>query len=287
VFMSSSGLPPLNWLRAFEAAARCLSFTGAAKELNMTQSAVSQHIKNLEHFMGRAMFVRRTRSLSLTEAGESYLPVVQEAFATLSSGARALIGVDRGQVLSLQCNLAFSVFWLAPRLGALTAKFPWMTINMTTSLWERQTDGADAEIRFGRILKDDPNARFLSGGQAYPVAAPGWSGDWRDETLFDCSGVVTNWDTWAGVRGLTLPKEKQVHLSTTFVVSCNAALAGCGLAMSHDALAGDLIEAGRLIRPFDWSVPMTETYALMRRPVHAETPATRAFDEWLLTEISA
>ncbi|MGB0504579.1 MAG: LysR family transcriptional regulator [Pikeienuella sp.] len=283
--MSSSDLPPLNWLRAFEAAARCLSFTGAAKELNMTQSAVSQHIKNLEHYMGRPLFVRRTRSLSLTEAGESYLPVVQEAFATLSSGARALIGVDRGQVLSLQCNLAFSVFWLAPRLGELTSKFPWMTINMTTSLWERQTDGADAEIRFGRVLRDDPNARFLSGGHAYPVAAPGWSGDWQDETLFDCSGVVTNWDTWVGVKGLVLPKGNQVHLSTTFVVSINAALAGCGLAMSHDVLAGDLIEAGRLIRPFDWSVPMTEVYALMRRPSHAETPATREFDEWLLEEL--
>lgn len=285
--MSSPDLPPLNWLRAFEAAARCLSFTGAAKELNMTQSAVSQHIKNLEHYMGRPLFVRRTRSLSLTEAGESYLPVVQEAFATLSSGARALIGYDRGQVLSLQCNLAFSTFWLAPRLGELTAKFPWMTINMTTSLWERQDDGADADIRFGRILRNDPNARFLSGGEAYPVAAPGWAGEWTEATLFDCSGVVTNWDTWAAAAGQSLPNGKQVHLSTTFVVSCNAAIAGCGLAMSHDALAADLIREGRLIKPFDWSVPMTEIYALMRRPTHAETPATRAFDEWLLNEVGA
>ena len=112
-----TALPPLNWLRAFESSARNLSFTSAAADLNMTQSAVSQQIKSLEQHLGRTLFIRRTRSIELTDAGLSYLPVVQEAFEVLATGTRMMTGGDHGKILSIQCNLAFSVFWLAPRLG--------------------------------------------------------------------------------------------------------------------------------------------------------------------------
>ena len=110
---NDTSLPPLNWLRAFESAARHLSFTSAAADLNMTQSAVSQQIKNLEHYLGRTLFIRRTRSIVMTDAGYAYLPVVQEAFETLATGTRMMTGGDRGAILSVQCNIAFSVFWLS------------------------------------------------------------------------------------------------------------------------------------------------------------------------------
>lgn len=117
----SQSLPPLTWLRAFEATARHLSFTRAASELNLTQSAVSQHVRSLESFLNRALFLRKTRALELTEDGGNYLPVVREAFDLLASGTQAFIGADRGRSMVLQCNLAFSVFWLAPRLARLYA----------------------------------------------------------------------------------------------------------------------------------------------------------------------
>src|SRR6476620_3662182 len=104
----SNTLPPLNWLRVFEASARHLSFTNAAAELHITQSAVSQQIRALETYCGRPLFRRRSRILELTEAGRDLLPVVQDAFSRLSAGTRALSGADIGRRVNVQSNLSFS-----------------------------------------------------------------------------------------------------------------------------------------------------------------------------------
>ena len=157
--MTERSLPPLNWLRAFESSARQLSFTRAAEELHMTQSAVSQQIKSLENYLRRDLFIRKPRALQLTEAGRSYLPIVQEAFVTLGKGTRALTGGSRtrGQTLNLQCNMAFSTFWLAPRMSSLLAQYPWMTVNVVNVLWhpEQSASASDLEIRF------TANVRYL------------------------------------------------------------------------------------------------------------------------------
>ena len=115
-------LPPLNWLRAFESASRHLSFTDAARELHMTQSAVSQQIKALENYLGRTFFIRKARSLELTEAALAYLPSVDAAFKLLYQGTQGLLGVDHDQLLEVRANLAFTVFWLTPRLGRFVSQ---------------------------------------------------------------------------------------------------------------------------------------------------------------------
>ena len=162
--MQLDGLPPLNWLRAFETSARHLSFTLAASELNLTQSAVSQHVRSLESFLGRDLFLRKTRAIELTEAGANYLPVVREAFQMLASGTRAFTGGDRGRTLTLHCNMAFSVHWLAPRLKRLYAAHPWIVLNIVTPIWdpERQAANAQVEIRFGRPEDMSPAAQQLT-----------------------------------------------------------------------------------------------------------------------------
>ena len=104
-------LPPLSWLRAFEAAARHLSFTLAAREIHVTQSAVSQHVRNLEDYLGCQLFIRKTRAIELTEAGENYLPIVGSAFQTIAAGTRSMIRSDPDKNLSVHCNLAFATFW--------------------------------------------------------------------------------------------------------------------------------------------------------------------------------
>lgn len=289
--MVKQGLPPLNWLRAFEASARHLSFTGAAQELNMTQSAVSQHIKNLEQFLGRALFVRRTRALQLTEAGFNYLPTVQEAFATLSAGTRALIGGDRGRILTVQSNMAFSAFWLAPRLADLLAHHPWLTLNIVTAIWdpERTAPAAEVEVRFGRKLDDAVGGTRLTRDRAYPVCAPALAADadWRAQTLFDCSGVLGNWEAWLAAQGERLPRGKMVNLGSTYVISLNAALGGAGLAMAHDTLAGDLLKHGSLVAPFEATLEMAEAYYLIAPAEHEETPASRAFCACMLEAFEA
>ncbi|MEX3012055.1 LysR family transcriptional regulator [Hoeflea sp. TYP-13] len=284
--MAGAGLPPLTWLRAFETAARHLSFTQAAAELNLTQSAVSQHVRSLEGFLGRELFIRRTRALHLTEAGSNYLPIVQEAFDVLAVGTRTFTGGNRGQRLMVKCNLAFSIFWLAPRLSGLMDAHPWLTLNITTPIWDPEaTEGtAEVEIRFGRPATMPKTARRLSRETAYPVCAPALSAemaDWQTARLFDCAGVLTNWETWLASQGHALQKDRQVNLASTYVVAMTAVQHGAGLAMSHDTLATGLLSSGALVTPYDHRIEMPEAYFLLSSPSHEETPAVRAFTDWV------
>ena len=282
-------LPPLNWLRAFEAAARHLSFTQAAAELNVTQSAISQHVRSLEALLGRELFIRRTRALHLTEAGANYLPTIREAFGLLASGTRAFRGGDRGRSLLVQCNLAFAVFWLTPRLAGLVEAHPWLELNLTTPIWdpERSARGAEVEVRFGRASEMSDAAVRLTHDRYYPVCRPGYSDgdpDWAGVPLFDCSGVMENWETWLAGQGRPMPPGKRVHLASTYAVSVGAALHGAGLAMAHDTVACDLLASGALVRPWPHAATMSAAYFLIAPPRHAETPASRAFVEWILDE---
>ena len=195
--METGALPPLNWLWAFEASARHLSFTATAGEFNMMQSAVSQQMRALEQFLGRTLFVRRPRAMQLTDAGLAYLPVVQEAFKTLPAGTRMMTGDDRGRILTVHSNMAFSAFWLALRLGDLFARHPWLRLNITTHTWdpEHAPSPADIEIRFGRRLGDRFDAIRLGEERSYPVCKPQYCDtlqDWRTANLFDCTGAVSN-----------------------------------------------------------------------------------------------
>ena len=287
--MTTPGLPPLTWLRAFEAAARHLSFTRAAGELHLTQSAVSQHVRSLESFLGRELFVRKTRALELTEAGANYLPIVREAFDVLARGTRAFTGGDRGRHLVIQCNMGFSVFWLAPRLPRLYAAHPWLVLNIVTPIWDPERNAAQAalEIRFGRAGDMSGHARRLTQDRFYPVCAPGYQDgevDTERATLFDCAGVTGSWEAWFATQGRAFPRGDEVNRASTFVIAINAALYGAGMAMGHDTLVRDLIAEGRLVRPFDHAPPLSEGYFLLPPPAHADTPASRAFLDWFEEE---
>lgn len=284
--MTENSLPPLTWLRAFEASARHLSFTQAAGELNLTQSAVSQHVRSLESYLGRELFIRRTRALNLTEDGANYLPVVQEAFDILAVGTRAFRGSDRGQRLMINCNMAFSIFWLAPRLAELLSDAPWLTLNIVTPIWdpERSAAASEVEVRFGRAASMPKGAFCLSKEEAFPVAAPfvgGDAPDWQHQPLFDCAGVVTGWEAWLSAQKLQLPKGKAISLASTYVVAMTAAQHAAGLAMSHDTLAGKLLQSGGLVAPYAFRIPMAEAYFLLETPRHEETPASRVFNRWI------
>ncbi len=287
--MSGKQLPPLNWLRAFEASARHLSFTGAARELNMTQSAVSQQIKSLEQHLGHPLFIRQPRVLHLTEAGERYLPVIQDAFERLQAGTQSLTGGQRHQRLTIQCNMAFSIFWLAPRLSRLLDKHPWLSINVVSEIWTTQTEpSASVVIRYGREIAKSGSAERLAQGSFYPVCSPevAATADWRKDRLFDCSAVLCSWEAWLSDQGLRLPADQIVNLASTYSITLTAAVNGAGLTMGHDVLVQDMIDQGRLVRPFDHSVPMQEAYFLMLPARHSQTPATRAFIDWIQGEFA-
>ena len=287
--MSRSDLPPLNWLRAFEASARHLSFTGAAAELNMTQSAVSQQIKTLEAHLGRQLFHRRPRRLELTEAAKSYLPAVQDAFATLAHGTRAILGPGAEQVLQVQSNMGFAVLWLAPRLNRLFALHPWLRLNVTTAIWqpERTAATADVEIRFGRSPGEGVAAERLTRDRFYPVCAPGYpveEATLLSVPLYDCADMLCTWEAWFAGQGRALPRATPITYASTYAFTLAAAAAGCGVALAHDTLAGHMIETGRLVRPFAHAEPMEEAYFLLAPDAASASPAARAFCEWIRAE---
>ena len=287
---SQNPLPPLGWLRTFEAAARHLSFTGAARDLNMTQSAVSQQIKALEAHLGRPLFHRRPRALELTEAGITYLPVVREAFRTLIQGTRAVTGDTAGAV-RVQCNLSFAVHWLAPRLPRFRATHPGVLLDISTELWEprEMAEGADMEIRLSLRPSDTVRAELLWRDHFYPVCTPGYPvtlATLADQPLYDCSNLLANWAAWAEDQGLDWPNPPITH-ATTYTVTLAVAEAGGGLALAHDIIARRLIGQGRLVAPFAHRAPMPEAYYLILSPQAERSPGCVAFADWLRAEIAA
>jgi LysR family glycine cleavage system transcriptional activator len=283
-------LPPLNWLRAFEAAARNLSFTGAARDLNMTQSAVSQQIKSLEGYMGRPLFHRRHRALELTQTGISYLPVVRDAFRTLEHGTRALTRTE-ANVLRVQSNLTFAVQWLAPRLSRFRALHPDVHINISTELWEPRdlAEGVDVEIRYSLRPSDRVHAELLWTDHYYPVCHPSYQvtlSDLHAQPLYDCSNMMGTWSVWAEEQALTWPNPP-VTYATTYSVSLSVAAAGGGLALAHDVIADRLIATGQVHAPFAHRAVMQECYYLIQSPQAQAMPAAEKFASWLKSELTA
>ncbi len=290
VMAMADPLPPLGWLRAFEASARHLSFTGAARDLNMTQSAVSQQIKSLEAYLGRPLFHRRPRVLELTETGITYLPVVREAFRTLARGTRAVTGGDAGAVRVL-VNLSFAVHWLAPRLARFRAAHPEVRLSLSTGLWEprEMAEGMDVEIRYSLRPPDTVRAELLRSDHYYPVCAPGLRVSLQtlaDKPLYDCTNLLCNWAGWAEDQGLAWP-DPPITYATTFTLSLAIARAGGGLALGHDTIAAGLIAEGALVAPFDHRAPMQEAYYLILSPQAERAPGAGAFTNWLRHELTA
>ena len=288
--MAANRLPPLNWLRSFEAAARRLSFTAAAEELNITQSAVSQQVKLLEHHLGQALFLRRPRSLRLTDAGRNYLPSVASAFKILTDGTEMFLTPQRETTLEVKANSAFTVFWLLPRIGDFLAAEPWVRLNLSTALWTADFAGSQAsvEIRYGRGEWDgEPGERLLA-DRTYPVCAPEVAArlvrprDLVEETLVHVTHLADSWDHWAEAQGLAALGRQAGHYVNTFVASLDMAKRGLGVALGHDTLSAGLIEQGDLAVPFDLGVPAQDNYYLVVPDRGEMNEAARSFRDWVL-----
>lgn len=287
--MTQTDLPPLNWLRTFEAASRHLSFTDAGRELGLTQSAVSQQIKSLEGFLGTPLFYRRVRSLEITDAGRGYLPVVQEAFVGLSAATRTLRGSDQDTVLQVQSNMSFAVYWLTPRLPRLFDQCPWLNVVISPSMWdpERTASAADVEVRLSKTFPDG-NADLLSRDVVFPVC--GSETDITRETLFDqylfdCSGFTANWPNWCKAAGITFPKDQAVTYASTLAIPLHAAQRHAGVALGHGLFVRDLLEDGLLKRPFETELPLQEAYYLIVAG-GGKTRAKQAFADWIKDEMA-
>lgn len=288
-------LPPLNWLRAFEASARALSFTSAAEELSMTQSAVSQQIKSLESAMGRTLFLRRARGLELTDEGRGYLPTVQAAFAMLEEGTTVLQSRNHPDVLELQVNLSFALFWLTPRLGQFMDENPGVQLNLATSVWheERPNNPASMQIVFGLGKREGISGKRLTRDSIFPVCTPKVAkqiksvDDLLKQRLFDLPGTAQSWGAWlkAHPDGGTIVVPA-VHRASTWALSLDWAQRGLGVALAHETIANDLLASGQLVRPFNFSIPLKEAYYLIAPEGTRTRHASKVFKEWLMREMA-
>ena len=172
-------MPPLTWFRAFEAAARCLSFTGAASELGMTQSAVSQQIRLLEQRLGVALFRRLARGIELTDEGRRLIPKVSGAIETLEDVTREFDSGSEGPDLTIAASVSMIQWYLAPGLPRFRRRHPQSVIRLINTTWpdEFHRPIADVEIRFGSEAMVGKGATRLTPDESILVAAPGLTGD--------------------------------------------------------------------------------------------------------------
>lgn len=266
----------------------------------MTQSAVSQQIKALENALGRALFYRRARGLELTDEGRGYLPTVQAAFEMLEEGTTVLTGRKDPDVLELHANLSFAIFWLTPRLGRFMEEFPWVQLNIATSIWplERPSDSAAVEIVFGLGKWESRVGQRLTHDTIFPVCSPALAAgihsvdDLREQRLFDLPGTLRSWASW--LEGAqpeagdgAAQRKPTVHRASTWAVSLEWARQGLGVALAHDTIANGLIASGQLVRPLSFSLPMQEAYYLIAPEGSQTDAAAQAFKGWLLREMAA
>ena len=287
-------LPPLTTLRSFEAAARLASFSKAAEELNVTHGAVSRAVRQLEDHLGQKLFLRRTRQVVLTPAGALYSARVREVLERLAAATLALARDEAKGVLTVSTLDSFAAKWLVPRLFRFRRAHPDIDVRLTTS--ERQVDfeleGVDIAIRFGAGNYPGMSTDFLLEEDVFPVCRPHFldgphplkqPSDLRHHTLIHDDYQVS-WAMWlqkAKVTGVDANRGP-VFLSSDFAIQ--AAIQGEGIALARSALVEDDLLAGRLVQPFDISLPGVWSYYVVCPHKHLERKRVAAFRQWLLEE---
>jgi LysR family transcriptional regulator, glycine cleavage system transcriptional activator len=294
------GLPPLHALRAFEAAARHLSFARAAAELNLTPSAISHQIRHLEESLGRRLFERRARGLELTPLGQIYFPLVRNAFEQLAQ-ATVLIGGERPdtqKVLTISCTPSFAMAWLIPRLTSFQAAHPDIEVRLDTStrLVDFARDGVDVGIRFGLGEWSGVTAEFLFSETLFPVCSPsllaakgGVAGpsDVSRFALLHVLPYVDDWRLWLTAAGATGVDPERGPRFDSGMAAYKAAEEGLGMAIGRGMLIGDALAKGRLVAPFDISLPSRHAYYVACASGTEGVRKIAQFRAWLEREIAA
>lgn len=292
-------LPSMKGLRAFEAAARHLSFTKAADELHVTQAAISHRVKTLEECLSVRLFYRFNRKLELTEAGRLYLSPLRDALHIVGKAADRVSKHQTTPPIRISVVISFATKWLLPRLKGFNAFHPDIDVRVTADdtpiSFER--DPFDLSIRFGRGHYADVHVDFLMEDRIIPVCSPALlegssplrkPDDLKHHVLLhDLASDAENrpnWSDWldtAGVTGLDPSLGPGFNLWNMLI---DAAIAGQGVALAPAALAANDIDAGRLIQPFGTTLSSELAFWLLSKPEDSNRPNVRIFRDWLMLE---
>src|ERR1700761_1661829 len=292
-------LPSLNGLRAFEAAARHLSFTLAASELNVTQTAISHQIRRLEEELGLRLFIRKNRALALTPQARDYLPGVRAAFNDLRLATDRLLRKDDDKVLTVSTLASLAAKWLLPRLTAFQEAHPGVDVRITTStsLVDFKNGDVDAAIRYGRGNWPGVRSEWLMTDDTFPVCSPALlSGkrplrtpeDLRDHVLLHTSTYDDDWRQWLTAAGLPSDISKQPGITfDLMLMTVQAAIDGLGVAMGRTSYVEGDIAKGRLVVPVKIALPAAAGFYLVSPQARAESAKLSAFRRWLLASVQA
>lgn len=289
-------LPSLAALRTFEAAARHLSFTEAAVELNLTQSAVSRQIRIMEDYLGVLLFQRVKQRLVLTDAGRAYVDDIRAALVQMQTATVNLIANQgKGGILSLATPPAFGTKWLMPRLHRFTSAHPEIVINLATRArpFDMAAESIDVAIHYGNNDWPGVLSDRLLGGDMVVVCAPTYlkgrdllkgPQDIPNHTLLQWSVRPNMWGEWMNAKGVegsnawTGPRFEHLYMVM------QAAIGHLGVALLPRILVEDDIQAGRLIVPFDDPYVSADAYCLVYRPDKRGDQKIQLFRRWLSDE---
>jgi LysR family glycine cleavage system transcriptional activator len=300
--MERRRLPPLNALRAFEAAARHLNFSRAADELAVTPGAVSQQIQNLEDYVGAALFKRTPKGLLLTDAAQTALPALREAFDRLAEAASLLTAAVDGRRLTVSVAPSFAAKWLVPRLGLFEAAHPqvdvWLSADM--EVVDFALGEIDLAIRYGAGRYPGLEVVKLMSETVIPVASPDYldanpiqaPADLANHVLLhdgspDADDSCPDWSMWLaarqikGVDGTRGPRFNQSSLVI------EAAAAGRGVALAKRALAQADLDSGRLVAPIQDATAVDFAYFVVHPKAKGRLPQVKAFVSWITAQAAA
>jgi LysR family transcriptional regulator, glycine cleavage system transcriptional activator len=291
-------LPPLSSLRVFEAAARHKSFRKAADELNLTASAVSHGIQTLENWLGTELFVRQSRGLQLTGAGEIYAPLVNQALSLIARATEQLPGRKATGTLSLSSAPTFANKIVLPRLEGFSAKFPDIRVTIDTSLRavDLALDDFDIAIRFSPTEQPEPHWTLLAVETLLPVCSPALKDQFgvldasllSRAPLIHVTSVSADWHHWFRSSGLPAPASIDGGLRVDRVqMGFDAAIRGLGIVLGRHPLVDDDIAAGRLVPLTGQAIPSGSGYWLVTSPTEFQKPEVKLFRQWLLAELGA
>ncbi|KUE79813.1 transcriptional regulator GcvA [Aeromonas schubertii] len=288
----SRRLPPLNALKAFEAAARHLSFTRAAEELFVTQAAISHQIKALEEYLGIKLFRRKNRSLLLTEEGQGYFLDIKDIFASISEATEKLLARSAKGALTVSLQPSFAIQWLVPRLVRFSERHPDIDVRIkAVDLDEGSlTDDVDVAIYYGRGNWPGLRADKLHTEYLIPVCSPmlltgpkplRTPEDLTRHTLLHDTSR-RDWKAWFRQLGIDAPNVNQGPIFSHSTMVIQAAIHGQGVALGHSVLAQPEIDAGRLICPFEQVLVSKNAFYLVCQEQQSEQGKIVAFRDWML-----
>jgi len=292
---------PLNALRAFESAARHLSFVAAAEELSVTPAAISHQIKKLEEYLGVSLFRRRTRGLVLVEAGQLLSKELHPVFLNLDQAMEHVMEADRGGSLALSVAPTFAAMWLIPRLQNFYSLHPDIDVRISTSLGlvDFQRDDFDAAIRLGHGQWSGLEAIKLFDESVIPMCSPRLlegqnairkPADLKKHVLLhnhsmDFDPNAPTWQTWleeTGTRGVDVSRGMHFSLPDH---GLQAAIDGAGVVLGWRFLSAKDVEAGRVVELFDAAIPLGSTFYLVYPEAQSRRPNIAALRNWILEEV--